>query len=228
MRGNLKMWVIVACTIASSNAWAQDGDPEPVEESPEVRQDDDLPPQPTITPVQPQPLDDFELPVPTLEIERLPARTSWEFAMQVSFGPVAYFQDVASNWPGYGIRGGWGRNVGTSARFGLQGAATIEGEFGIYTLMTLEPGVTFDFVGKRGFAFGFTGGPSFVHTRDNATVIQETNFALAPYAAVRMGWSQTFSSVGRRLFVYLEPKVRFTEFGAVPIAAIVVGSGGGR
>ncbi|MEN0065137.1 MAG: hypothetical protein AAGA48_23540 [Myxococcota bacterium] len=226
MNGNLKMMLVWVGSLASTAAWAQDVGT--VNESPDVEERDDAPPTPVLTPLTPEPLDAADLPVPTLEIERLPANTSYEFAMQVSFGQVAYFTDVASSWPGFGLRAGWGKNLGGNSRIGVSGAASIEGEFGIFTLLTLEPGVAFDFVGNRGGLFGVTAGPSFVHTRDNSTVLREQGFALAPYVAARVGWSQTFSSVGRRLFLYLEPKVRFTEFGPVPIAAFVVGSGGGR
>jgi len=203
-------------------------DPGSVSESPDVEERDEAPPQPVITPVQPRSFDASELPVPTLEIERIPPNTSYEFAMQMSFGPVAYFQDVATSRPGFGIRGGWGKNVGAHHRFGFQAAATIEGEPGVHTLLTLEPGVAWDFVGKRGVALGLTGGPSFLHTRNNATVFDEVGYALDPYVAARVGYSQTFSSVGRRMFVYLEPKVRYTDGGPVPVATLVVGSGSGR
>jgi len=221
--GSVVFGLLVGGWVAPAHAQ----DEETVRESPDVL-DREPPPQPVIKPVEPEPFDPGDLPIPTLEIERLPANTSWEFAMQVSFGPVAYFQDVSDNSPGFGLRAGWGKNVGPRHRFGFLGNATIEGEPGIYTLLTLEPGVTWDFVGKRGVALGLTGGPTFIHTRANATRQQEVGFALDPYVAGRVGWSQSFSSVGRRIFVYLEPKIRFTQLGPVPIAALVVGSGGGR
>ncbi|MEM6928863.1 MAG: hypothetical protein AAF602_18130 [Myxococcota bacterium] len=223
MSGNQLFGLLVGMLMAAP-AFAEPGE---VSEARDVVERD-APPQPVITPIQPQPLDTSDLPIPTLEIERIPARTSYEFAMQVSFGPVAYFRDVSSNAPGFGVRGAWGKNVGARHRIGFAGVATIEGEPGVHTLLTLEPGVAWDFVGKQGLALGLTGGPSFIHTRNNATVIRTTGFAADPYVAARVGWSQTFSSVGRRLFVYLEPKVRFTDTGMVPIASFVVGSGGGR
>ena len=47
-------------------------------------------------------------------------------------------------------------------------------------------------------------------------------------AIARIGWSQTWSRVGRRLFLFLEPKVRYTDGQFVPVVALAVGSGAGR
>ena len=213
------------CSVSSSGRWPRHPhglpDPDTVSESPDMV-DRESPPQPVITPVEPEPFDASDLPIPTLEIERLPARTSHEFAMVLSFGPVAFFEDVSPMRPGFAVRGGWGKNAGPNARFGVSGHASIEGEPGVHTLLTLEPGLAFDLVTQNGFAFGLTGGPSFVHTRN---IYASNDFGLVPYAAVRVGGSQTFSSVGRRMFVYFEPKVRWTPEGPVPIAGLVVGSG---
>ena len=65
----------------------------------------------------------------------------------------------------------------------------------------------------------------------------ERDFTIEPSLVGRIGWSQTWSRVGRRLFVYLEPKVRpglrEGADGAMrpvlnPVLALVVGSGKGR
>ena len=62
----------------------------------------------------------------------------------------------------------------------------------------------------------------------NVTVESESAFYVVPTASVRIGWSQTWSRVGRRLFLFLEPKVRYSEEQFVPVVALVVGSGMGR
>jgi len=221
--GNLVFGFLVGAFAVPAHAQED----ETVSEAPDVIERE-RPPQPVITPVEPKPFDAGDLPIPTLEIDRIPAHTSYEFAMQVSFGPVAYFEHVSANSPGFGARAGWGRNLGPWHRVGAGGLVTVEGEPGVYTLFTFEPSITWDVVNKSGVALGVSVGPSFIHTRANATRVLKAGYAIDPVVAARVGWSQTFSSVGRRIFVYLEPKVRLTDRGPVTIAALVVGSGRGR
>jgi len=61
-------------------------------------------------------------------------------------------------------------------------------------------------------------------------------FELQPSIVGRIGWSQGWTRVGRRVFVYLEPKLRpslreddgVRRFAPNPVLALVVGSGRGR
>lgn len=184
------------------------------------------PPRTTITTATPPP-DEDALPIPTLSIDRVPPRTSFEFAVQVSYGQVAYFTDAVPAWLGFGVRGAWGRNLGKH-RLGFGATATAEGDFGVHTLLALEPSVNWDYVSAGGVLLGVGAGPSGMYTRRNATTETESSFELAPTAVARIGWSQTWSRVGRRLFVFLEPKVRFTAEGMTPVVAIAIGSGRGR
>jgi hypothetical protein len=174
------------------------------------------------------PSEEDDLPIPTLEIERIPPNTSYEFAVQVGFGEVAYFRDVEPAWVGFGFRGGWGKNF-AKHRLGIAGAAVAEGSIGIHTQLAFEPSVTWDFVAGNGLALGVGLGPAAVVTLNNETVVSEYGFRIAPTATARVGWSQTWSRVGRRLFLFLEPKVRLVDGDHFsPSVALAVGSGQGR
>lgn len=184
-------------------------------------------PRSTVAVLAPLPPPDDDLPIPTLTIDRVPPRTSFEFAVHVSYGQVAYFTDAVPSWIGFGMRAGWGRNLGLH-RLGATGTLTAEGDFGVHTLVAFEPTLTWDFVSPGGILLGVGAGPALMYTHTQATVQTEQAFKVAPTVAGRVGWSQMWSRVGRRLFVFVEPKVRFTPEGVTPLVALGVGSGGGR
>lgn len=176
----------------------------------------------------PPPPEEDDLPIPTLEIERIPPSTSFEFGVQISFGQVAYFRDVEPPWIGYGFRGGWGKNFGKH-RLGVGAGAVVEGSVGVHTQLALEPTVTWDYIANSGLLLGLGVGPAGVWTLNNETVVAERSFHISPTAVARIGGSQTWSRVGRRTFVFLEPKVRLVDGDTLsPVVALVVGSGGGR
>ncbi len=176
------------------------------------------------------PAPEDELPIPTLTLDRIPPRYSYEMALHVSYGEVAFFQDTVPPWIGFGIRGGWGKNWG-SQRLGLSGTFAAEGEIGLNTFLSVEPAVTWDMVSageKGGIQLGASVGPALGYTVSNVTIDSQSGFVVAPTAALRLGWSQGWTRVGRRLFVFMEPKVRLASDGFAPSVAIGVGSGGGR
>ncbi|MBX2797344.1 MAG: hypothetical protein KTR31_06750 [Myxococcales bacterium] len=210
--------VVGALLLLASPAFAQDGEPDEASEGPTTRLSAPLPPPP--------PIED-DLPIPTLTIDRVPPNTSFEFAVQVSYGEVAYFTDAVPAWIGFGMRGGWGKNFGVH-RIGVGGTVTAEGDFGVHTLLAVEPSLSWDFVSNKGLLLGAGVGPAVMYTHRNSTVETEAAIEVAPSVVARIGWSQTWSRVGRRLFVFLEPKVRITPLGATPLVAIAVGSGAGR
>ena len=178
----------------------------------------DLPPPPSLA---------DDLPIPTLTIDRVPPNTSFEFAIQVSYGTVAYFRDQVPPWVGFGLRAGWGKNFGLH-RFGIAGTVSAEGDIGVHTQLAVEPTAAWDFVSRQGLLFGAGVGPAVVYTARTSTVRPEYGLDIAPSVAARIGWSQTWSRVGRRLFLFAEPKVRFAAGKVSPVVAIAVGSGAGR
>lgn len=171
-----------------------------------------------------------ELTMPTLSLERVPPRQSYDLALQISYGQVAYFRDTVPPWIGFGLRGAWGRNTGLH-RFGAAALVAAEGDVGVHTYLSLEPSVTWDFVSrgdKGGVQLGAGVGPALGYVVNNDTVETERSFEVAPAAGLRIGYSQGWTRVGRRLFVLLEPKVRVADDGPSGVVALVVGSGGGR
>jgi hypothetical protein len=184
------------------------------------------PPRITVALPPPPPPED-DLPIPTLTIDRIPPNTSFEFAIEASYGEVAYFRDVVPPWVGFGFRGGWGKNFGVH-RLGFAGTLTAEGDVGVHTQLGIEPELAWDLVTSKGLLVGLGVSPAIIYTMDNATVIASHSLNLAPTASARVGWSQTWSRVGRRLFLFVEPKVRLVDGGVSPQVAIGVGSGGGR
>ena len=191
-------------------------------EAPEARK---LSSAPMMLPPPPPPED--ELPIPTLTIDRIPPSTSYEFAVQVSYGQVSYFRDTVPPWVGFGLRGAWGKNFGLH-RIGGQLSFTSEGDMGIHTLLVTEPALAYDLVTPFGMQLGVSGGPALMYWSDNSTQINERAFGVGPSVAARVGWSQTWTRVGRRLFVFAEPKLRIAGGSADVLVAVAVGSGAGR
>ena len=178
----------------------------------------------------PAPPPEDALPIPTLDIDRIPPRTSYEFAVQFSYGTVTYWRDYVPPWIGFGFRGGWGRNLGVSGdhRLGPAFTLTAEGPVGVHTSVALEPHLAWDHVGDKGLMLGAGVGPALMWHSRSDTIGGENAFGVAPGAAVRLGWSQTFSRVGRRLFVFIEPKIRYVDGAPNPLVALAVGSGRGK
>lgn len=173
----------------------------------------------------PPPEDD--LPIPTLDIERVPPRTSMDLGVQLSYGTIAFVPETVDPWIGFGIRGAWGRNLGFH-RLGVSGLVAVEGDFGVNTLLIFEPSFSWDYVSGRGLLLGAGIGPALAHWSSIADGVDERSFEIAPAAAVRIGASQTWSRLSRRVFVFLEPKVRLAGDDIVPVVALVVGSSIGR
>ena len=186
------------------------------------------PPKPmSSTSMLPPPAPEDELPIPTLTIDRIPPSTSYEFAVQVSYGQVSYHRDTVPPWVGFGLRAGGGKNFGLH-RIGGAAVFASEGDLGIHTLLVLEPAVTYDLVTPGGLLLGASVGPSFMYWADASTITVESDFGVGPAASARLGWSQTWSRIGRRLFAFAEPKVRQANGNTDVILAVAIGSGIGR
>ncbi len=168
-----------------------------------------------------------ELPIPTLTIDRIPPSSSYEFAVQVSYGQVAYHRATVGSWVGFGFRGAWGKNFGIH-RLGFSGTLTSEGDLGIHTLLAFEPKLEYDVVTPGGLLLGAGAGPALMYWADASSIDVERDFGAAPAAAARVGWSQTWSRIGRRIFVFAEPKVRYVQGEPDVLVAVAVGSGQGR
>jgi len=175
----------------------------------------------------PPPPPEDELPIPTLTIDRIPPNTSYEFAVQVSYGQVSYFRDDVPPWVGFGLRGAWGKNFGLHRIAGQLGFTT-EGDMGVHTLLVAEPAIAYDVVTPFGLQVGASAGPAIMYWADASTQVPESDFGFGPSAALRVGWSQTWTRIGRRLFVFAEPKLRIAGGNTDLLVAVAVGSGAGR
>jgi hypothetical protein len=166
-------------------------------------------------------------------LDELPARVAWEGAMHASYGNVGYWSGANTPWVGLGGRAGYGVIFKAKNRLGGAMGASLEGEFPIYATAAFEPQITLDRV-SGGLQLGLSVGPSLLVHTSQATVHTETVAGLASMAAFRIGYSKSYSRLGRRFFVVLEPKIRILkprDPAASPVdwlVAIVVGSGRGR
>lgn len=176
------------------------------------------------------PSDADELPVPSLKIDRLPPDWSFEGGVQFGYGSTPVWDEYVASWIGMGLRGGAGINFGPGHRLGALVSASVEGPIGVHMSVLLEPMANWDYIAQNGLAVGAGIGPGVLYSQRNETVFAERLVNASGAAAARVGWSQTFSRVGRRLFVYAEPRVRLVtgEEDLKPSVVVVFGSGAGR
>ena len=120
-----------------------------------------------------------------------------------------------------------GKNFEGGHRLGGSMTGVIEGPMGVHTTMALEPHAAWDWVSSGGVQLGLGIGPALMYHVRADTIFVEREVTVNPSVAGRVGWSQPWTRVGRRLFLVLEPKVRYLDGELNPLVALVVGSGGG-
>ena len=162
-----------------------------------------------------------------MKIERIAPSTSYEFGAQFSFGTVTYWRDFVPAWIGLGLRCGWGKNLGNH-RLGLDMTLAMEGPFGVHTSVFLEPVAAWYLVSDGGVLLGAGAGPALMYHARNDVLAKERSVGIAPSATLKIGWSQSWTRVGRRVFVFLEPKLRVVDGELNPLVALAFGSGLGR
>ncbi len=159
-------------------------------------------------------------------LERLPPRYSSEFALSVSFSDITYWKNeetYGGPFLGQGVRFAWGRNFKDS-RVGFLVSAAVEGPVPIYYTVAFEPMASWDYI-RNWLQVGASVGPAImIHQMGGVGTFP----GLGPSVSVRMGWSQSWTRVGRRVFVLLEPKARLVAGEPNLGAAILVGQGRGR
>ena len=172
---------------------------------------------------------DDGLMAPDFQIQALPPRFSYEFGVHMSFGTVTYWRDYVDAWVGFGARFAGGKNFDSGHRLGGTLIAVVEGPFGVNTSMALEPLASWDHVPRPGgLQLGFSAGPALMrHVGVFSSATVERAFTVNPTAAARIGYSQPWTSVGRRLYLVAEPKVRMIDGKFNVLGALVVGSGAG-
>jgi len=172
-------------------------------------------------------------PSTTFALEKLPPQTSYDMAMQITYGAISHFQTDVPPWIGFGFRGGWGRHVdgpsggASTHRLGASFGFSAEGPFPLHYNLVLEPLATWDVIQGQ-LLFGASVGPSlFVHSFLGLKG-QENSLGAGLTVALRLGHSQAWSRVGRRVFFLFEPKLRIVEGQLSPLGSIIIGSGWGR
>lgn len=175
---------------------------------------------------------DPSLPIPTLKYDRPPASFSWDISLQGSYGEITYWKDEVSPWIGVGLRFAWGKNITESGahRLGITALVFLEGPAPVHMTAGLEPMFSWDYVARSGFWVGLGAGVAGLYhvkstARGGSGAQSLPGFGLA--GSGRIGYSQTFTRVGRRLFVGVEPKVRWMDGRVGVLAALIVGSGQG-
>lgn len=172
---------------------------------------------------------DPSLPIPTLDYERPPPDFSWEFGLQMSYGHVTYWMQEVEPWVGLGLRFGWGRNLGVERqhRVGVTAVLFAEGPVPLLMSAGVDPQLSWDWVTPKGIWLGAGVGAAAMFNSKSTTAVLDQSTSLAPSASARIGWSQSFSRVGRRFFVGFEGRARYTNGNLGPQGALVLGSGRG-
>ncbi|MCO4745671.1 MAG: hypothetical protein KC912_12840 [Proteobacteria bacterium] len=162
-------------------------------------------------------------------LKKLPPRVSWEFALSTGYGDVPYWRDEAQAWMTMGGRFSMGRHLEKTPaqRFGGSLSTTLEGAVPHNFAWVIEPAVTWDTI-LAPLQVGVSVGPAFSFNAANRLVGWDTKMIAGPSAALRIGYSENWSRVGRRFHVLFEPKIRYQANLLSPTFSIVIGSGMGR
>ena len=161
--------------------------------------------------------------LPEVKLERIPPTYSYDVGLQLGVADITYFRDEVPPYATIGFFGSWGAHIRGNDRLGPGFAVIVEGPVPLHSSISFEPTVRWDRVmGKVGIGAA-VGAAVMIHTaqRNTGTEIAVTP---APVVAGRIGWSQGWTRVGRRLFIVAEPKLRMIGSRLNPGVSIQVGS----
>jgi hypothetical protein len=162
------------------------------------------------------------------DLDSIPPAISAEFGVRVGFGEVTAFKLQTPPWLLFGVRGGMGWHVGETRkhRFGPSLDLMVEGPFPEFYSVILEPAAAWDHVDK-GLLIGASAGMSLLFNAELDRYETVRSISAGPSVAVRIGYSQRWSTVMRRMYVVLEPRVRYANGTLAASVSVVVGSGKG-
>lgn len=161
-------------------------------------------------------------------LRKMPPTWSWEFEMGSGYGDVPAWRRESQAALLMGGRFGFGRHFANPThRFGGYFCTSLDGPVPITFAWVLEPGAGWDAVVGR-LQVGASVGYALSYNAKNELVGWETTLTSGPALALRLGYSDPWSRVGRRFHVFVEPKVRYLQGLLSPSAMIYVGSGLGR
>ena len=129
-------------------------------------------------------------------------------------------------WATLGIGASWGKHFGKTHRVGAGLAIIAEGPIPVHTSFFVEPTARWDAIFKW-LQVGVSVGPAIGFHHAQRTITHESEWEVGPVGSMRIGWSQPFSRLGRRLHVLVEPKMRLVNGRMNPTVALYIGSGRG-
>jgi len=155
----------------------------------------------------------------------LPPTKSWEMAIGPTFSDMSYWRGLhgyTGAFPGLGLGLGYGWHK-RDHRFGAQITAAMEGPVPLYETFAFEVLPSWDYV-SRGVLIGASlGGAVLAHQ----AMDEDSAVTLAPVVALRLGPSQPWSRLGRRMFVMAEPKLRLVQGYPNATFSVLIGQGRG-
>ena len=167
-------------------------------------------------------------------LKRLPPSRSWDFAFMTGYGDIPYWRLETPPALSFGFRAssGWHLKNQPSQRIGWSIATGLDGPVPINFAWTVEPALAWDVVNTPAL-FGISLGPAISYNAAMGISRWEDALTAGGSVAVRLGYSEPYSRVGRRFFVFVEPKLRLLpgpdeRLVGSPIFHFVVGSGLGR
>ena len=157
---------------------------------------------------------------------RIPPEISWDFGLQLTYGEIGYFRELTSYagpTGGMGLQGSYGKHA-NDLRYGLKFGFTLEGPVPIYMSAIAEVLPSVDLI-KGKALIGAAVGPAIAlnSEQDGDITLRATGVM-----AVRMGYSQGWTKVGQRMFIVLEPRVRWIDGRPSYSTNLIVGKGSGR
>lgn len=162
-------------------------------------------------------------------LDNLPPRRSWDLALTVNYADVTYWRAYTPPWMAFGLRASYGTHLGESrnTRLAVGMSASTEGPIPEYYTLAFEPSFDVDYV-DHGVQAGLSVGPAvLVHSR--LTLLgDEFFYGLSPSVGARLGYSQPFSRVTRRMFVVADPKLRVVNGDLSWVVGVAIGSGMGK
>lgn len=164
--------------------------------------------------------------LPDVELIRVPPTYSYDFGVQIGVSEVSYWADEVPPWASLGFFFTWGVHLRGNDRIGPSVSLLAEGPVPLHGSYSLEPTVRWDRIMGKLNVGASVGGAAMGHAamRQRST---DTGFTLSPVVAARVGWSEGWTRVGRRLFIVAEPKLRLISGEVDASLLLQIGSGHG-
>jgi hypothetical protein len=167
-----------------------------------------------------------ETELPEVRLDRIPPTYSYDFAVLFGMGELGYWREEIPPWMHFGLFTAWGRHLRSGDRIGIGASILAEGPFPLHSTLAFDPVVRWDRVEGK-LALGASVGGSLMFHSAQKPGGTETGVSASPLVTARIGWSQGFTRVGRRIFVIAEPKLRYMVGQFSPGVSLAVGVGHG-